>query len=336
MKENDSQYLELNSLEVKSRLAELLPPDIARRYHAIPVSKQGEKITVVMADPNDSEGRKAVVNTLGPSTYFVKADIHAIDNSLDELWPEPPIHSPSILVWTPTPKKDEEINSYAQEIAELLNSRISRSTFQGESRDSTRTLPNEAERLNSHLVIFGIPERSTFKWYLPKRNELLDRMPTSLLVVRNPRWPIKKMLLVIRNEETDDAAIEWAVLMARRCQAGITVLPIVPPVPLMYAGLNRMNTSLTTLLASNCPLGRKMRQITRRLCEWEIKGTLRLRDETPDLQIRAEIAEGDYDLIIIACEPRKRWWNCVLGEFVNSLLDWAEQPVLVAKLPPVR
>lgn len=338
MLDHDTEYLELESLEVKSRLADLLPPGMARRYHALPVSKEGEKITVAMADPSDTEARSAVLKTLGPSTYFVKADIHEIDNSLDELWPEPPIHSPLILVWTPTPKIAVEINSYAHQIAALLNSRVSQSRCQGESRDATRSLPTEAERLNSHLVIFGIPERSTLKRLVPKLNErsLLDRMTTSMLVVRNPRWPIKKMLLVIRNEDTDEAAIDWAVIMARRCDAAITVLPILPPVPLMYAGLSRMRYNLPTLLATDCLLGRKLRQITRRLNEWEIRGTLRLRDETPDLQIRAEVVEGGYDLIIIACEPRKRLWNYVLGGLVNSLLDWAEQPVLVAKLRPVR
>jgi hypothetical protein len=321
MLDHDTEYLEINNLEVKSRLAGLLPPGMARRYHVLPVSMEDEKITVAMADPSDTEARSAVLKTLGPSTYFVKADLHAIDNLLAELWPEPTNHSKQILVWTPTNKNAGEVNSYAQHIAALLNSRVSQSRCQGESRDETISLPTEAERLNSYLVIFGIPERSTLKRLVPKLNErsLLDRMTTSMLVVRNPRWPIKKMLLVIRNEDTDEAAIDWAVIMARRCDAAITVLPILPPVPLMYAGLNRMRYNMSTLLATDCPLGRKLRQITRRLNEWEIKGTLRLRDETPDLQIRAELTEGNY----------------VFGGLVTSLIDWAEQPVLVAKLQPV-
>ena len=337
MLDPDTEYLELESLVVKSRLAGLLPPGMARRYHALPVSKEGEKITVAMADPSDTEARSAVLKTLGPSTYFVKADIHAIDNSLDELWPELSTHSTQILVWTLTNKNVAEVNSYAQHIATLLNSQISQFRFQGARRDAFLSLTNEAERLNANMVLISIPEGSVRKGLSPKLNvdNLFYRMTTSMLVVRNPRWPIKKILLVIRNEEADEAAIDWAVIMARRCDAAITVLPILPPVPLMYAGLSRMRYNLPTLLATDCPLGHKLRQITRRLNEWEIKGTLRLRDETQDFQIRAEVVERDYDLIIIASEPPKRLWNYVIGEFVNSLLDWAEQPVLVAKTRPV-
>jgi len=333
MKDNSLQYLELKRLDVKPRLAELIPPDLARRYHALPVSKEGEKITVVMADPNDSEARQAVLNTLGPSTHIVKADLRTIDDSLDEIWPDPPPNFPLILVLPPTQKKAAEVNSYAQEIATLLNSRVSQFICQGESRDATLTLTTEVERLNSHLVIFSIPERSVNKRSVPKLNEstLLDQMPTSLLVVRNPRWPIEKMLLVIRNEDTDEAAIDWAVLMARRCDAAITVLPVVPPIPLMYAGLKRMNYSPTTLLASNCPLGRKIRQITHRLNEWEIKGMLRLCDETPDLLIQSEVSEGDYDLIVIASEPHNRIRKWVLGNMMNTLLKWTDRPVLIAQ-----
>ena len=121
MNDQDSEYLELESLQAKSRLVALLPPDIARRYHALPVSREGKKITVVMADPNDLEGRQAVMKSLGPSTYFVKADIHTIDHSLDVLLSEPSHQPPQILVWTPTEKTANGINAYTKEIAKLLN-----------------------------------------------------------------------------------------------------------------------------------------------------------------------------------------------------------------------
>jgi len=337
MNDQDSEYLELESLQAKSRLVALLPTDIARRYHALPVSREGKKITVVMADPNDLEGRQAVVNSLGPSTYFVKADVHTIDHSLDVLLSEPTHQPPKILIWTPSEKTCSEINAYTKEMARLLAYGVRQFHDPPGSKQPYQELSNQVKSLSPQLVIFEIPESSTLQRLFPqhKWRSLLDRLPVSLMVARNPRWPLKKVLLIIRNDETDDAAIDWSVLLARRSGASITILPILPPVPLMYSGLTQMRYNLPALLTTNCPLGRKMRQLFQRLDDWGIKGTLRLRDESPDWQIRAEIAEGDYDLIIISCEPNKRWWQCVLGEFFYSLLDWAEQPVLVAKLSPV-
>jgi len=81
-------YLELNRLEPNLQLARLLPPDLALRYHALPVAKDGERITVAMADPNDVKAREAVLTTLGKSTCIVQADVNAIDGLLEDLWHE--------------------------------------------------------------------------------------------------------------------------------------------------------------------------------------------------------------------------------------------------------
>jgi len=332
----EKEYLELERLEVKSSLTGLLPHDIARRYHALPISKDGEKITVVMADPNDSEARTAIVDSLGSPTYFVKADIHTIDHSLDMLWPEQSSTSPLIHVWTPVDSTRDETNAYARDLASLLVFRVSQSRCYGEGKTGYNELAEEIDLLNPHLMIIGIPNQPAFKRVPPRLSEkkLVERFPVSLLFARNPRLPLKKLLLVINNVEADDAAIDWALLLARRSRAALTILPILPPIPLMYSGLNQMSHNLPTLLNTNCPLGRKMRQIVKRLNEWEINGTLRLRDEAPDWQIRVEVLEGEYDLTITACEPHNHLLDFMCGGFVNSILDCAEQPILVAKNPP--
>ena len=80
-----TKYLEINALEADRRLADLLPFDIACRYHALPVAKDGEQITVAMADPYDKNAVDAVLAVMGPSTCIVRADAQFIDSALIEL-----------------------------------------------------------------------------------------------------------------------------------------------------------------------------------------------------------------------------------------------------------
>jgi nucleotide-binding universal stress UspA family protein len=154
---------------------------------------------------------------------------------------------------------------------------------------------------------------------------------TSLLMVRQPRWPFKKLLLVIRGEEADDAAADWIVRLAQPSGAAVTVLAIVPPVPAMYDQRPSMPLGLATMLAADTALGRRMRQMAYRLVDGEIEGLLRLRQGPPDWQIRREVAEGDYDLIVMAAEPHSRLLRRLLGELVGSLLQWVDRPVLIAR-----
>jgi nucleotide-binding universal stress UspA family protein len=60
-------YLTLDNLTADPKLARRLPPDLATRYHALPLTEDNGRITVVMADPEDSEGREAVVIAAGPA-----------------------------------------------------------------------------------------------------------------------------------------------------------------------------------------------------------------------------------------------------------------------------
>jgi len=149
-------------------------------------------------------------------------------------------------------------------------------------------------------------------------------------VARRPRWPLRRLLLVVRGEEIDDAAVDWAVRLARPSGAAVTALAVVPPAPAMYDRWARMRGGLDVLLTTDTALGREMRRVARWLVDWEVEGTLRLRQGAPDQQIRYQVAQGDYDLIVVAARPngRRRW---LLGERVLSLLRWADRPVLVAK-----
>jgi nucleotide-binding universal stress UspA family protein len=183
------------------------------------------------------------------------------------------------------------------------------------------------------LVIFGEPEQSCPERLLAGRpcGKAIAQVPTSFLVARRPRRPIKQILLILRVEETDEAAVEWLGRLARPTDAAVTILPIVPSPPVMYNLGNRLQTGLDVLLSPNTPSGRQLRHVAQRLTRWQIESDLRLRQGEPDWQVREEVADGNYDLIIVGAEPYDRLHRLLLGELVGPLLRWLNRPLLIAR-----
>jgi len=141
------------------------------------------------------------------------------------------------------------------------------------------------------------------------------------------------MLLIVRGDETDNVAVNWVVRLARQSDALVTVLAVVPPVPAMYDGCARMHQGVDALLKTDTVMGKQMRQMAQWLVEWELEGTLRLRQGEPDVQICREVTEGEYDLIVAGFGPQNWAERWIFGDWVASLLRWADRPVLIAKRP---
>lgn len=95
-----------------------------------------------------------------------------------------------------------------------------------------------------------------------------------------------------------------------------------------------MQHNLPELLSSNCKLGRHLQQVVRRLVDWELQGTFKLRDEDPDWQIHSEVSEENYDLIILGADYQNKFKDLVTKDLVLPLLGWAPIPVLISQTYP--
>ncbi len=333
MKKQLSEFLEIEHLEPSPRLAGRLPVDLAWRYHALPVAEDGKQITVAMADPDDAEARQAISMALGRPVCIVRANGTMIDKLLVDLWPTVTESPLNFVAWMPTEPISSSLYPYAQNLASLMKAHLSTIEVSDTDRDYVELLKQSADQLQADLVLYQAPNIS-----LPLRvvlgsieGRLLNCLSQSQLIAYNPRWLLRRILLIVRNEVYDECAVNWTMKLAKPSGAVVTVLPITVPVPQMYASETRIQSSLSALLAADDPLGRKLRWIARRFVDREIQATLRLREETPYWQIRCETLEGNYDLLVIAAEEPDRLRRWMLGDLAGSLLSWADLPVLFAK-----
>jgi hypothetical protein len=77
--------------------------------------------------------------------------------------------------------------------------------------------------------------------------------------------------------------------------------------------------------------GQQLRCLSHRLAQWQIEGTLRFRQGEPEWQIRWEVMDRNYDLIVIGAEPYGRWPRLLMAELVAPMLGWLNRPLLIAR-----
>lgn len=268
-----------------------------------------------------------------PNLDVIPDDLVGVGVSLAEVWPREMCCPLRLLACAQANSSGDEVWTYAQDIGGLLGACVGRFHVPLETGVALDTLLEEVTCTICDLVVLEEPGQPLVERLLlgSVGCRVAERIPTSLLVVRRPRWPLREILLIIRGDEGDDVAVDWVVRLARNCDIRVTILTVVPPMPAMYHGMARMQQGLTFLLAGNSALGRQMRQAAQQLAEWRIESALRLCQGTPDLIIRREMVGGDYDLVVVTAERGPRWLRCLMGELAVPMLHWAVQPVLIAR-----
>ena len=323
--------LVLNDFALNLEIARRIPSDVAFRFHTLPVGEAYGNITVAMADPTDLAARDAVTSALGKTPYFVKGNSEAIDALIAEVWQEEPRHDLDILVLSQKGTSNDT-QRYGAKLGEQLHARVV-DVWEIHSRDKLKSRLDDQGAHAYGLILYDAPER-IFRSNLPSRSyysKCLDRLPSSSLLARKPRWPIHKILLILHEETNDLATIDWSIRIAQSCNSHVSLLTIVPPAPSMYQAIEASNLSLREVLASHSELGQHLRRTAQRLDSLYIESTLKLRQGTPKWEIRDEILSGNYDLVAIAAGRGPRIQRCLLSDLIDPLLRWVDRPVLVAK-----
>jgi nucleotide-binding universal stress UspA family protein len=222
-------------------------------------------------------------------------------------------------------EEPDELWAYAQALSVLLGGQLRRATVPQELDTAKHDGLGECD-----LVVLGKGSRPLLRRLLAGRgvDAQQDHASFAVLAARNPCLPLARVLLLLCGENADQAAVNWTLRLACPSAAEVTVLAVVPSVQAMYHGLARMQQNLRSVLSTDTALGRQMRETAQRLVEAGVSSSLRLRQGPPEQEICREMAEGDYDLAIIATRPCRWWLRQLKGDPICSLLRWVDRPVL--------
>lgn len=146
------------------------------------------------------------------------------------------------------------------------------------------------------------------------------------------RRPLRRILLLVRGEATDEATVEWGLRLGRISNSEVTLLVVLPG---SLSDSGRHTCALSDLLAGHSLPGKYVRRVLRRLVDAGVNTTLKLNQGPPERQVRQEVTQEEYDLIIISAEPSGRLLEKRLEPLITALLMWTEQPLLIARLQQV-
>lgn len=233
-----------------------------------------------------------------------------------------------ILVYLPETGANAALRAYGEYLSNLLQGQT---TYLLESSGEDFSNLTRAAR-GFDLVLFGEPEQSTLERALfgSIGRRVASKAPTTILVAQQPRWPIQKILLVMRVEASEELAVDWAGRLAHLSDAHLTILPLVPFQPLIYGSASQLQVGIESLLTPSTPSGEQLRTFLNRLEQWQTNGTLRVRQGDPLWQICWEVDEGKYDLVIIGAEQHSRWRRWLFGELAGPLVSRIKRPLLIA------
>jgi nucleotide-binding universal stress UspA family protein len=322
---NSGAFLTLTDLHYDRALLDRLPPDLLQRYHALPVAEDNGRITVAMADPSDRAAREGIIAALAPAAgdvdgpsrvYIVQGDRAAIDAILAQIRPGTRGADSGYLLHvqaTGAGSGQDASLAYGEALARLLGLRL---------------ISAAAASQGAHP---GAPVLAVVPWTgVPDVSQLLAAsaagVPGALLIARQPHWPLRRLLAVIRGEEVDAATVDWVIRLAEPSGAAVTVLAVVPP-----SAAPRAAEGMPALLTARTTLGRRTRQAAQRLAALQAEGRLHLCQGAAEVEIERELREAAYDLLIVGtkAEARTAYWRA--GQLIEALLQHSTCPMLIVK-----
>ncbi len=199
--------------------------------------------------------------------------------------------------------------------------------------DPTTRILREVRRGGYDLVIIGAG-----RIRLPQRllgsvaQVVVRRAPASVLVVKQARPDLERILICTGGLEIADPVIEMGARLAKAAGARATLLHVAAAVPSMYTGLAEIEETLPELLHTDTPIARHLRHGAEILARHQVAAELELRYGVAADEILREAHRGNYDLIVIgASGVAGRWREWLLGNVTREVVDHALRPVLVVR-----
>jgi len=157
---------------------------------------------------------------------------------------------------------------------------------------------------------------------------IAQKSRTSVLVVKEPRAEIKKILVCTGGLDIAVPVLKIGGELAAALKADTTILHVPPSVPSMYTGLHEIEETLPELLQSGTPTGQHLRKAAEQMSQYNIKSELKIRHGVVADEIIDEAETYNYDLVVLGASKPGNW---VLGSVTQDVVNHSRCPVLVVR-----
>jgi nucleotide-binding universal stress UspA family protein len=299
----------------------------------VAIAEAAGRVTVAMADPEDPEALATVQEIYGEGIYTVRCDSDSIDKLLGEIWSQKGVTNLRVYVWSPWATPSGEFSAFAQHLALKLGATLIWEALGARNGDRVlRGLGITARDMVLCSIRFSEGTRSSRM--ARHLRQFIHRCRSTILLVTNPRLPLRRILLFMQGGDPDLAALRWVQRLSTPGDTVVTALACIPPVPAVYSGLRRMEVGVDDVLSTNSRLGIHLRQVAAQLAGEEIEGHLRIRQGAPDLELGAELEEGEYDLVAVGAGEHGPIERILIPGLPEIAMKVVSLPLLITRGQP--
>ena len=200
-----------------------------------------------------------------------------------------------------------------------------------EEGETTAVIQRVLDKESYQLVIVNADRIIRLRKTVEVTPLLIKQSEISLLIARNPKPKIDRILLCTACNEGDYSIIHQTVTFAASLDATVTMLHVCAgAVPTMYTGLDQIDETVEELLQTDTSYAQHLRMGVEILNENQIDSEVKIRRGIPIEEIVRETQIENYDLVIIGSSAVNLGLKeMLLGNLTIKIVDRVELPVLI-------
>lgn len=274
------------NLLIDADLVRQIPYALSSYYLLFPLARENGSVSVVMAHPDNKAALALLSHLLQADIVPVLGDAAAIQRALEQ------VHQPTaptavhLLAWS----DDEAGHTAVAQTAALFSQAVPMQVTQLPGSTSLNDAVSTARHGDYEFTVLYLSQEEDFA-------RALNRLSTPIVFVRGPFSTPKQFLVVLRGFASDAHILEMVVPLAKTCGAFVTIMPL--------AGFSVLDASKTYLLKPHFD------SCLRHLQQNDVYAQVKVRQGTAVDQVVHELADGRYDLLVMAAEAQ--------GDFVSSV-----------------
>jgi nucleotide-binding universal stress UspA family protein len=199
---------------------------------------------------------------------------------------------------------------------------------------NSRAVVSMVTKEGNYISVIGPLGRPILRRLVQGRSfrRLMANVETPIVYVPQLCLPLRKVLLCMGGLEYTRGIEHLTIYLCRRAGAEVTILHVVEPVTLDYPTSRQVRENWESILTTDTPQGRNLKQALAEINAAGIKSQFIVRLGNPVHEIKDEFCNGDYDLLALGSPySTHALRHLYLPNVTAEVAEAIDRPVITAR-----